>query len=66
MRGVLLLFLRALSICQTITVVLGISLLIMSIQPDQSNPKWFVRRQWFFSKICLGNDSSVHGSSGQF
>ena len=36
-RGAILLFLRALSICQTIPVALGISLLIKSIQPDQSN-----------------------------
>ena len=34
-RGVILLFLRALSICQTIPVALGISLLIKSIQPQQ-------------------------------
>ena len=49
LRGVMLLFLGALSICQTIPVALGISLLIKSIHQISQ----ILRRRWFFSKICL-------------
>ena len=47
--------LRAMSICreltgQTILVVTRISLLLKTFQPNQSNPKYYARRRWFFSK----------------
>ena len=35
---------------QTIPVVMRILLLIKTIQPDPSNPKYYSRRRWFFSK----------------
>ena len=35
---------------QTLLVVTKISLLIKTIQPDQSNPKYYARKRWFFSK----------------
>ena len=35
---------------QTLLVVTRISLLIKTIQPDQSNPKYYARKRWFFSK----------------
>ena len=38
---------------QTIPMVMRISLLINTIQPDQSNPKYCARRRWFFSQNSL-------------
>ena len=35
---------------QTLLVVTRISLLIKTIQPDKSNPKYYARKRWFFSK----------------
>ena len=35
---------------QTLLAVTRISLLIKTIQPDQSNPKYYARNRWFFSK----------------
>ena len=40
-------------------VVTRISLLIETIQPDQSNPKYYARRRWFLSKNRLGKASRV-------
>ena len=37
---------------QTIPVVMRILLLIKTFQPDPSNPKYYARRRWFFSKNC--------------
>ena len=35
---------------QPIPIVIRISLLIKTYHPDQSNPKYYVQRGWFFSK----------------
>ena len=35
---------------QTISVAMIISLSIKTLQPDQSNPKYYARRRWFFSE----------------
>ena len=57
---------------QTLLVVTRISLLIKTIQPDQSNPKYYARKRWFFSKnswekpISLSNNSSSDDLAGQF
>ena len=64
--------LRALSMTgQTIPVVIRILLLIKTIQPDPSNPKYYARRRWFFSKNCwekpitLSKCRTSHGLAGQ-
>ena len=57
---------------QTIPVVIRILLLIKTIQPDPSNPKYYARRRWFFSKNCwekpisLSKCRTSHGLAGQF
>ena len=57
---------------QTIPVVTRILLLIKTIQPDPSNPKYYARRRWFFSKNCwekpisLSKCRTSHGLAGQF
>ena len=43
---------------QTIPVVRRISLLIKTIQQDQSNLKYYAQRRWFFSKNSLENPIS--------
>ena len=65
--------LRALSMTgQTIPVVIRILLSIKTIQPDPSNPKYYARRRWFFSKNCwqkpisLSKCRTSHGLAGQF
>ena len=35
---------------QTIPIAVIIFLLIKTLRPDQSNPKYYARRRWFFSK----------------
>ncbi|MCG8406879.1 MAG: hypothetical protein MI923_16905, partial [Phycisphaerales bacterium] len=35
---------------QPIPIVMRISLLIKANHPDQSNPKYYAERRWFFSK----------------
>ena len=56
---------------QPIPIVMRISLLIKSNHPDQSNPKYYAQRRWFFNKTsqkkrisfqkCLAN----HGLAGR-
>ena len=57
---------------QTIPVVMRILLLIKTIQPDPSNPKYYGRRRWFFNTNCWEKPISLlkycssHGLGGQF
>ena len=58
---------------QTLPVVTRISLLIKTIQPDQSNPEWYARKRLFFSAKTLEKsrfhfqtDWSGNGPAGQF
>ena len=58
---------------QTIPITVGISLLIKTIQPDQSDPKIVCIKEMAFQQKTLGKslllfhfDWSDHGLAGQF
>ena len=44
---------------QPIPIVIRISLLIKTNHPDQSNPKYYTQRRWFFSKTSWKNPISL-------
>ena len=50
---------------QTLLVVTRISLLIKTIQPDQSNPKYYARKRWFFNKNSWEKSISLSKSQLQ-